>query len=190
MAALAVNDKRPLKLRKGTIGQTSITAHGYFTAKIRGLAQPQSQNTLTTYTPDCLHDLGDARCRFPIWPDEAERGTAYLAEAFVRAGNSGGALSEDFDDRIYECVTAGTTASVQPAYGTTTGNDTTDGTAVFRAYDAFTRSDVVSAVTSDREFVGTNLATSQVGAPAVGTPHHVGRAFLNYLCLVHRCFSK
>jgi hypothetical protein len=123
----------PLKLRKGTIGQTSITWQGYFTAEIRGLAQPLSQNTLTTYTPDCLHDLGDARCRFPIWPDEVARDTAYAAGAFVRASNAGGSLSEDFDDRIYECVTAGTTASVQPTY-------------------------VVSAVTSDREFAGTNLA--------------------------------
>jgi hypothetical protein len=148
----------PLKLRKGTIGQTSITWEGHFTAEIRGLAQPLSQNTLTTYTPDCLHDLGDARCGFPIWPDEVARDTSYPSGQFVRASNSGGSLSEDFDDRIYECVTAGTTASVQPAYDTTIGNDTTDGTAVFRAYDAFTRSDVVSAVTSDREFAGTDLA--------------------------------
>jgi uncharacterized phage protein (TIGR02218 family) len=63
----------------------------------------------------------------------------------------GGPLAEDYDDRIYECVMAGMTDPVQPAYDTTLGHDTTDGTAVFRAYHAFTRA--TATVTNDREFI-------------------------------------
>lgn len=37
-----------------------------------------------------------------------------------------------FDGGFYECVTAGTSAAAAPAYSTTLGADTTDGTAVFR----------------------------------------------------------
>ena len=36
---------------------------------------------------------------------------------------------------------------------TTIGQDTTDGTAVFRAYDAFTRAAAIATVTNDRAFV-------------------------------------
>ena len=51
---------------------------------------------------------------------------------FVRASDPpGGPLAEDYDDRIYECVTPGTTDAVQPTYDTTIGQDTTDGAACF-----------------------------------------------------------
>jgi hypothetical protein len=141
-----------LKLRKGKLGQTRLTPHGYFTAEIRGLAQPLMQNTLQLITPECRVDLGGAACTFPIWPAEVARATAYAAGQFVRASNSGGALSEDFDDRIYECVVAGTTEAVQPTYDTTVGNDTVDGSATFRACEAFTRTTAVAAITDDRVF--------------------------------------
>ena len=68
---------------------------------------------------------------------------------FVRASDPrGGPLAEDYDDRIYECVTPGTTDAVQPTYDTTIGQGTTDGTAVFRAYAAFTRAAAIATVTS------------------------------------------
>jgi hypothetical protein len=142
-----------IRLRRGTLGETRLTPQGYFHAELRGLAQPLAQSTLKMYTPVCRADLGDAACTFPTWPNEVARSTAYAAGVFVRASNPpGGPLAEDYDDRIYECVTAGTTAAVQPTYDTTIGNNTTDGTAVFRAYDAFTRAAVVAVVDNDREF--------------------------------------
>jgi hypothetical protein len=53
------------------------------------------------------------------------RNTAYALGNFVRASDPpGGSLAEDYDDRIYECVAAGTThATTQPTYDTTIGND-------------------------------------------------------------------
>jgi hypothetical protein len=146
-----------IRLRRGTLGETKLTPQGYFTAELRGLAQPLAQSTLQMWSPECRADLGDARCTVPIWPDEAARSTAYSAGQFVRASDPpGGPLAENYDDRIYECTTAGTTDAVQPVYDTTIGQDTTDGTAVFRAYDAFTRAAEVATVSSDREFVLTD----------------------------------
>ena len=61
------------------------------------------------------------------------RNTGYAPGEFVRASDPpGGLLAADYDNRIYECVVAGTThASTQPTYDTTIGNDTVDGTATF-----------------------------------------------------------
>jgi hypothetical protein len=144
----------PLKLRKGTLGQTQLTPQGYFTAEIRGLAQPLAQSTLQLWSPECRADLGDARCGVPIWPAEVERATEYEAGDFVRASNpAGGPLAEDYDDRIYECVTAGETDDTQPTYDTTIGNTTADGTAVFKAYASLTRAAAIATVTNDRQFI-------------------------------------
>ena len=48
-----------------------------------------------------------------------------------------------YEDRIYECTTAGTTASTPPTYSKTLGATTTDGTAVFTARQAWTRHTLV-----------------------------------------------
>jgi hypothetical protein len=143
-----------IRLRRGTLGETRLTPQGYFTAELRGLSQPLAQNTLQLYGPDCRADLGDARCRFPLWPGVVARGTAYAAGQFVRASNpAGGSFAQDFDDRIYECTSAGTThATIQPTYEVTVGNTTVDGSAVFTAREGFTRASEVALVDNDREF--------------------------------------
>jgi hypothetical protein len=49
----------------------------------------------------------------------------------------------DFENRIYRCVVAGTTAAAQLEYQTTVREQTTDGTAVFEAMEAWSRSGAV-----------------------------------------------
>ena len=61
-----------------------------------------------------------------------------------------------YEDRIYEVTAAGTTDAVQPTYDTTTGNPTTDGTAVLTARDSFMRVALVETVTSNRIFTATD----------------------------------
>ncbi len=51
-----------------------------------------------------------------------------------------------YENRLYRCITAGTTATEQPAYDTTTGAETTDGTAVFVAENAWSRAGTVTEV--------------------------------------------
>lgn len=53
---------------------------------------------------------------------------------------------ELYENRAYKCVAGGTTAAAQPVYDTTIGQQTTDGTAVFEAEQAWTRHGEVTAV--------------------------------------------
>ncbi|MGI3212571.1 DUF2163 domain-containing protein [Roseovarius tibetensis] len=63
--------------------------------------------------------------------------------------------SADFENRIYRCVTAGTTAIQQPGFDTSAGAQTLDGDAVFEAEEAWTRSGIVTAVTDRAVFTAT-----------------------------------
>lgn len=63
--------------------------------------------------------------------------------------------SADFENRVYHCVTAGTTAAQQPSFDTTVGAQTADGGAVFEAGEAWSRSGIVTAVTDRAVFNAT-----------------------------------
>jgi hypothetical protein len=141
-----------IRLRRGTLGETRLTPQGYFHAELRGLSQPLAQSTLEVFSPNCRADLGDARCRFPIEPPELGRDQAVSEGAFYRVPTAAGTGSARYEDRIYEVIEAGTTASSQPAYDTTIGAETTDGTATLKAHDSFTRVTFVEAVTDHRIF--------------------------------------
>ncbi|MGI3212890.1 baseplate hub protein [Roseovarius tibetensis] len=58
----------------------------------------------------------------------------------------------DYENRVYRCVSAGTTAATQPAFDTSVGAQTLDGDAVFEAEEAWTRSGVVTEVTDRAVF--------------------------------------
>ena len=63
--------------------------------------------------------------------------------------------SADYENRVYRCVTPGTTAAQQPGFDTGVGAQTTDGTAVFEAEEAWTRSGIVTAFTDRAVFTAT-----------------------------------
>jgi hypothetical protein len=58
----------------------------------------------------------------------------------------------DFENRIYRCVVAGTTAATQPEYNTTVGEQTADGSAVFEALEAWSRAGLVTDVVDRASF--------------------------------------
>lgn len=164
-----------IKLRKGRFGEVTVSPTGVFNVELRGLTQQLSQSIIEVYTPDCRADLGDSRCKAPINPDVRESGQVYALGEFIRVSAGVGFDSGDFDpsdfdtgayaqysNRIYECTTAGTTASTQPTYDTVVGNTTTDGTAVFTAREAWTRSAVVATVSSRKVFTLTITETRAV----------------------------
>lgn len=79
-----------IKLRRGILGEVAFTSQGFYTAELRGLAQPLSQNIVEMYTVECRADLGDAQCKIPIFPDVILRNTAVVLGDFYRVATKTG----------------------------------------------------------------------------------------------------
>jgi hypothetical protein len=145
----------------GRMGAVSFGAlHDTVTFDVRG-DQTRQYPFAQTYGPMCRTDLGSDLCRVPLRPAPVARGTAYVTSAFaqsvnsyaVRVSSGGSGTPASWGNVYFECTTAGTThASVQPSYDYTIGNTTTDGTAVFTARNAWTRSAIVDEVFNNFNF--------------------------------------
>ncbi len=132
-----------LRVRRGWFGEVVLGEQGSFRTELRGMTQALSQGIGELYGPECRADLGDGRCRVPIEPPEIERDTAYALGDIVRVATAAGAGSFAYANRIFVCTQAGVTAAVQPAYDTTVGAVTVDGTAWLEAMEAWTRAGTV-----------------------------------------------
>ena len=141
-----------LRLRRGWFGEVVLTEQGVFRTELRGLTQALQQRIGELYSPECRADLGDHRCRVPVWPPEIARETAYAVGDHVKVATGSGSGSAVYESRIYRCVVAGTTAEVELGYDTTVGEQTMDGTAVFEAVEAWSRSGTVIDVVDRASF--------------------------------------
>lgn len=92
--------------------------NGMFRLSVMSLTEYLQQGIVRSYTVKCQHDLGDTRCRVPIHPPIIARDAAYSVGDFVRiptdrdtteTAPNDAPVSEAFENRIYECVEAGTT---------------------------------------------------------------------------------
>jgi hypothetical protein len=146
------NSDGRIKIKYGKFGEVSVTPRAVFRAELRGLAQQLSQQVVELCTVDCRTDFGSPQCKVPLAPDIRADSTAYAVGSFIRVATAAGDGSEVYENRYYECTTAGTTDSSVPVYDTTIGNNTTDGTAVFTARNAWTRNGVVTDVLDRRIF--------------------------------------
>jgi hypothetical protein len=135
-----------LRMRRGRFGEAVLSEQGVFRTELRGMTQALAQRIGELYSPECRADLGDDRCKVPIHPPEVQRETAYAVGEHVRVATGAGSGSEVYENRIYACVAAGTTAATQPVYDTTPGAQTTDGSATFEAMEAWTRHGEVTGV--------------------------------------------
>lgn len=149
-----------IKRHRGLLGEVTALDTGAFFAEIRGMAQLLQQAIGEVVTPECRALLGDSRCRIPLLPDLVARSTAYavadnLTRAepdFVRVAIGSDGDSRDYEDLIWECTTAGTTAGSAPSYTGPAGTTVTDGTAVFTAREAWTVAGVVDAASNRSRF--------------------------------------
>ena len=141
-----------LRLRRGWFGEVVLTEQGVFRTELRGLTQALQQRIGELYSPECRADLGDQRCRVPVWPPLVARETAYALGDHVRVATGPGSGSAVYENRICRCVVAGTTAEVEPGYETTVGEQITDGTAVFEAAEAWSRSGTVVGIVDRATF--------------------------------------
>lgn len=149
-----------IKLRRGFLGEVTADDSGRFRAELRGLAQMLQQRLGEVYTAECRADFGDARCRMPAEPALIQRSTAYgitdnvtrAVPDFVRVPRLSFGDRRDDEGLIWECTTAGTTASSAPSYAGTAGTVVTDGTAAFTAREAWTVAGIVDAASGRSAF--------------------------------------
>lgn len=158
-----------VQISQGRLGEARFSKAGIFTAELRGLAQALSQKIGRTYSAGCRLILGEqTQCRVPLEPTVLPRNTPIEAPeqtidevyAHWRVADptipwpdiDGFPDARTYHDVVFVCVQDGTTATVQPTYDFTVGAQTTDGTAVFEAVEAWTRVGTVSAVTAGNEF--------------------------------------
>lgn len=144
-----------LAMRRGWFGEVVLSERGVFRTELRGLTQALAQRIGELYGPECRADLGDQRCRVLVEPSVIARETAYAEGDHVRVATGSGPGSQAYEDRIHRCVTAGTSAAVEPVYDTTPGAETTDGDAVLKAMEAWSRAGTVVEVTDRAVFTAT-----------------------------------
>lgn len=79
-----------IKMRKGFLGEVTITQTGIFKAELRGLTQLLSQRVVDLYTGTCRADLGDDKCGFVLEATYAwAASTAYGLGDIVYGSSSG-----------------------------------------------------------------------------------------------------
>lgn len=143
-----------IKMFRGVLGEVRVSDNGWFEVEFRSMEQALTRRIGELYSKDCRADLGDARCRLPILPDVLGRQQTVAVGEFYRVSTltspSPDGTSFDYEDRIYRVTVAGTTASVQPEYDTTVGENTYDGTAELVAEEAWSRACEVVSVVDDR----------------------------------------
>ncbi|MFQ6016787.1 MAG: DUF2163 domain-containing protein [Kiloniellaceae bacterium] len=144
-----------LKLRRGKIGEVSIRDDA-FVAELRGLAQLYAQQVVELTTPACRADLGDARCQVRLDPPVWQPLTAYTARQARDAATGAVVKPTTFNDRHFRCVTAGTSASGEPAWnlglGGSPSDQTNDGSVVWEPIQALTIEANVASVVDNRTF--------------------------------------
>ena len=140
-----------LKLRRGRVA--NLRAEGsVFVAQLFGLLDSYSQEIGALYSPACRADLGDARCGVRLDPPAWLPQNAYAVRQARDAATGSVVKPSLFNDRHFICVQAGTSASGEPAWTTTLGGQTGDGSVIWEAIRALTIEATVTAVASNREF--------------------------------------
>lgn len=130
-----------------TIGPVSEDTNGVITLAVQGRLALMGAPMCETHSVICKARLGDARCRVPLDVDDVARGVTYVTKASMTfaTGVHWGASQAwarkleggSYNDRVYECTTAGIThATVAPTYPTTIGATVTDGSVVFTCRQA------------------------------------------------------
>lgn len=148
-----------VKLKRGRIGEIISNGKGQYNVEFTSLLSLLDQKILEAASASCRAELGDKRCKFPIQPPIRENSTAYELGDFVRVSTGAGDTQSQFENSVYECTTAGTTAASPPTFTSVT----TDGTVEWTARDAFVRHATVGFVLSQKAFL-VNIDDQQLGS--------------------------
>lgn len=143
------------RLRRGYMGEASISQSGAFRAELRGLSQALVQEFGNIWSPLCRVDLGSPQCGIPIKPANWQPFTAYPAGTFVQA------LTQTTDATrvaIFQS-NGGTSGATEPSWVTTVGSTTTgSGGIVWTSVKPLRLISAVTATNTAHEFTVAPLA--------------------------------
>lgn len=138
-----------MRLLSGYIGNIKETREGMVSFEARSVLMRARSIVMEAFGPMCRANFGDDRCKMPALPADIARNTAYILGdprnydhvnsgwGRVRIGSAGD--PSDYQNFVWQCTQAGTTAGSAPVYSGPLGNEITDGTAKFTATDSWTR---------------------------------------------------
>jgi len=112
------------RLRRGWLGETTISPAGIFAAELRGMTQALVQEFGSDYMPLCRADLGDAKCKMPIKPRKWSPHLTVKTDDYVQAATQ---TSDDLMVAIFRAANDGTTGSTEPSWNTPFDAPTADG---------------------------------------------------------------
>ena len=142
-----------IRLRRGTLGEVLLGASSRFRVEVHGLMEVYNNDIIEKTSATCRVNVGNPRCMVPIDVAEIERETLYEIGDYVRVATLPDSTSGMFENRVYECISSGTTSATQPAFDITVGASSADGGATFVAHQSFTRNGVVTEDGDRRQFV-------------------------------------
>lgn len=160
----ATNWKTPsdgiVKLLRGNMGQIVRQGEG-FSIEFRSIAQQLQFNMCSLISSTCRSNFASTGtgsadgCRYPQDPLPWNPTSDYFQDFLL-----GGALTDvkptTENGFQYRCISSGTSSGSEPAWNTTVGGTTNDGTVVWETRPAAKRTGVVT--------VGTDLYTLEVGS--------------------------
>ena len=138
-------------LRRGWLGPVAVKDERA-SAELLGLVQATHTEVARLYTQPCPADLGDAECKVRLQPPIWAATTVYTVRPIRDSGLGSVVRPTTFNDRHFKCTTAGTSGGGEPAWNTTLGGTTNDGTVVWTAIRALTLPAAVNTVTSQTVF--------------------------------------
>lgn len=139
------------KIGKVFIGKTTRGAIE-FNAELRGLMQTLQQSMGRLIGPGCDANYGDSRCRVRIDPPAWTATTNYTVRVSGRAETGSVVKPTTPNNRYFKCTTAGQSGGSEPAWNTTIGGTTNDGTVVWTTIQASRVYGSITAVTDPRDF--------------------------------------
>lgn len=154
-----------IRMDKGRFG--SVTRNGIaLTIEILSIANQLQQVFTETITAECPFVLGSTKlhgggCKVRLKPPLWSALTDVTLREDGQAETGSVVRPTIFNNRHFECVGAGQTGASEPAWNSTIGETTSDGTATWRAFMALTAEVAVATVTSQREFTVTGALDSR-----------------------------
>lgn len=149
-----------VRIRNGTVGEI-VRKDNDFQFEVRGLTQKLLQEIVELYTPFCVADLGDDRCKINMEPSAWAATFAYSNErrdrdAFQEKQTPAAVVKPTTqNDRWFIVTTTGTSGGSEPTWNLTIGGTTADGTVVWETIQARALTATVLTVTDRRDFTVT-----------------------------------